>query len=57
MAYEHRIITAEEGYFYHNADMTVYGISISLGKGVKKSDFTMSPMSEWPEEPEEEGGE
>lgn len=50
----HTIITAEEGYFLANEDMTVYGVTLSLGTNDSPENYTEHPLSEMPviEEPE-----
>ena len=52
--HEYTVIRASEGYFLANADMTLYGYEIVLGKYDSPSNYRELPISEWPEIPEPE---
>lgn len=45
------VIKAAEGYFLANADMTLYGYEIVLGKYDSPDNYRELPVSDWPSEP------
>ena len=55
----HTIITAEDGYFLANSDMSLYGETIVLGIYDSPENYSEYPMAEWPvaDEPGDEPGE
>lgn len=55
----HTIITAEDGYFLANSDMSLYGEKIVLGIYDSPENYSEYPMAEWPvaDEPGDEPGE